>query len=627
MKINDIKNKVIVGILPLLLILFTVSCANDDDNVSQSFDIAQLQARITEAEDLITTSVEGINAGDYQPGSKEALQDIVNWVYWRIDNSNSQGNIDDAILKLNAGIDTFLASTVSVAIPWIKQEPGTYIELSDNAKAVTANPFTIEAKFYIVNLQQRGYSNNMFANVMGLGGANDRGFNIRYFGDGAVHINVSSHNNGWSQTSTAPGVVESGKWIHVTFVNNINNHALYIDGVEVLTNDNEYAASDSEFPLTIGNTFPWNDRVLNAMVQDFRLWDKTLSPEEINQYKDGVEGTESNLVSYFPFNTDLGSNPTDMIGNTTAKFVGDFDWRANGEPPVIVVDYADLSASITSLTDFISTVVEGTQDGDFPVGTTTYLQGIADAAQDLIDNEADQRDVDGAVERIADALAYANNNKVQDTDGIMIDLDDPDAIGYNVAPSWHAEGNSFTIEISVKLNSLTVGNNGDIGGEILNNGSYLLRYFGENDNARSENYGKLRFYTNNGDWNWIDTPFAILVPGNWINIACTLDTSTGTQSIYVDGVLIVSQVTGVTSSNAPWGDMWLGNGWLKMNGSVKNVRIWSRVLTPGEMGADLVGNEADLEMYFPLDRVSAKVAPDATGNYSGEVRGATWNKN
>ena len=73
---KSMKNKLLIGVFTFFIALsIVVSCKNDDQ--MGSVNQASLETLLTEANDLITNSVEGINAGDYKPGSKDALQEVV----------------------------------------------------------------------------------------------------------------------------------------------------------------------------------------------------------------------------------------------------------------------------------------------------------------------------------------------------------------------------------------------------------------------------------------------------------------------------------------------------------------------------------------------------------------------
>jgi hypothetical protein len=76
-----------------------------------------------------------------------------------------------------------------------------------------------------------------------------------------------------------------------------------------------------------------------------------------------------------------------------------------------------------------------------------------------------------------------------------------------------------------------------------------------------------------------------------------------------------------------WGEIWLGNSFgFKMNGSIKDFRLWDEVRSTEQLNTDIDGSESNLQIYFPLDRVGGIQLSDETGNYSGELRGVVWNK-
>lgn len=287
---------------------------------------------------------EGINAGDYKLGSKDQLQEVVDWVYWRIDNSDSQDDIADAAIKLQKYIDIFKASTVAVAMPWIKQENDTYIQISDNIKSVLDGAWTIELKCYIVDLNSKGYSNNLFSAEQS---DPDSGFGVRYFSDGSIQVVTGNSNWVDSGDQAGAGTMKSGEWMDVTMTSDGTHHELFINGAKVAAIDNTHLlAADASF--VIGNSPTWTDRVCNAVVKDFKVWDSVLDAATIDANRtQSFEGTESGLICYFPFGSDLGTEFSDVTGNYTATTVGEIEWVA--EPPVVVLDYDNLNAAIVKM--------------------------------------------------------------------------------------------------------------------------------------------------------------------------------------------------------------------------------------------------------------------------------------
>jgi len=615
MKVFNINIKMWSFIAALVMAFAFTSC--DDDDKVGGFTSASLDTLIAEAENLIANSEEGINAGDYQPGSIETLQSVVTWVQWKIDNAKSQSDLDDATVKLQASINNFLASTVAVAMPWIQQENDTWIQISDNIKPVFNESFTIETQIYVVDLTQKGYSNNIFATEQD---GPDSGFVIRYFSDGVIHLNVGTA-DGWRDVKTAAGVMKAGEWMHIAFVNEITSQKLYVNGTEVLSQTETYLpGADKSFVL--GNGPTWTDRIVNALMKDVRVWKGARSASEIADNKTAtLNGTEENLEMFLPLSADLGSEFKDVTGNYTAKFQGKIEWVA--EPPVIVLDKTGLETAIEEMEAFKAEIVEGDQDGDYPVGTIAYIDELIVNANTVLSEATQQAKLDDMIKTLSSKIKLINSMLVADTDGILIDRDNADAVGLRITPNYTPQGD-YTVEFNVKVKSLF----GYGTGEFFNNGNYGIWVYGYDELTEENvlNSGGLWNFTNAGSgWQGPKADPLSMKTGEWQHVAIVHDNTARTTTLFVDG-----EEKGVqTDIGAPevsgWGEMWLGNGWGKMDGYMKDFRLWDVARDAEDLDADIDGTETGLNVYFPLDKVNGVKFSDKTGNYQGDMRGISWN--
>jgi len=616
---KSFKFTILSSILSLLLVFSVGSCK--DDEVVSNWDTTQLDALIVEANNLIANSNEGINAGDHKPGSAAELQEVVTWAEWKKLNSDSQSDIDDASRKLQIYIDKYNNNIVALAIPWIKQTPDTYIQISDNIKPILDGAWTIEIECYIIDLNQRGYSNNLFS-IEQMGP--DSGFGVRYFGDGKVQVVVG--NNNWvdSGDQAGPGTMKAGEWMHVALSNTGSHQVLYINGVEVATNDNTHLlAADASF--VIGNSPTWTDRVCNTMVKNLRIWNKVRTAQEIMENKDKeVTGEESGLESYFPFQADLGSQFVDVKGNYTAKLQGDIEWRIDGQPPVIILDYTAINKAIADTEALMNTVIEGTNDGDYPVGTKAYLQKIIDDANATKANANRQDQLDDKADAIVETLELVNVNLVADAMGVYIDRENPDAVGLRITPNYTPQGN-YTVEFDVKVKTL-----GEYGtGEFFNNGNFGLWVYGYQELTEEGllSSGGLWNFTNAGNgWQGPKADPLTIKSGVWQHVAIIHDNTARTTKLYVDGELKGTQEDIGAPEVSGWGEIWLGNGLGKMNGYIKDFRLWDVARSEADLNTDIIGDEAGLNIYLPLDKVAGIGFKDVTGNYNAELRGIEWNK-
>ncbi len=616
---NNLKKVALV--LPMILVLFTISCADDDEVKAQNFDIAQLESRLAEAENLIATGIEGTNAGDYQPGSKDALQDVINWIYKRIESSQEQADIDDAVIKLNAAIEKFSTSLVSEAFPWVQHGIGSGIELSDNIKQAMYKPSTIEMEIYIVDLNQLGYANNLFSTE----DEPSRGLGSRYQGSGRIQVQAGTA-EGWPESPWAPdGTMKSGEWMNVAYTNTGNEQKLYVNGQLVTTLSSVPEMTD--VAMYLGNSPSFNDRSCNTLFKEFKVWDSVFDQGTI-QANIGVtvDGTESGLVAYFPFSSNLGDSFSDVIGNSTATLKGNFEWVT--EPPVIVLDYTNLNAAIQQMTDFKATVVEGDMDGDYPIGTIDYIDALLANANDVLANDGRQIALDDTASALIDSIALINANLVGPADGVYIDSEDPSAVGLRITPNYTPQGD-YTYEFEVKLKTLNFTTNPPIG-DIMGNGNIGFRVNGYAE-LTEENV-----LNSGGGWNWTNVagfgyigpmyPAGTLKSGTWHHVAIVHDNTAKTTAIYVDNIIVGESIDIDVPAVSTWGEIWLGNSFgFKMNGDIKDFRIWDEVRSVGQFDADIDGTEANLQIYFPLDRVKGIQFADETGNYAGEMRGIVWN--
>lgn len=619
MKSNTYRSAFLSGILSLLLMFSVASCKDDDS--SGPWDTQSIDVLLSEAENLIANSEEGINPGDYKPGSKAELQEVVTWVNWKLLNSDSQDEVADAANKLSIYIDKFKANTVALAIPWIKQTPDTYIQISDNIKPVLNDSWTIEIECYIVDLNQRGYSNNLFSCEQS---GPDSGFGVRYFGDGKIQVVVG--NNNWidSGDQAGPGTMKAGEWMHVAMTNDGSSQVLYINGVEVATNSNTHLLA-ADKPFVIGNSPMWTDRVCNTLVRDLRLWNGVRTAQQISDNKDSaIKGDEEGLEMFFPLEADLGENFSDVTGKYTAKLNGDIEWRLDGTPPEIILDYAALNTAIASIETFKGEVAEGINDGDYPVGTIAYLDELILDGKDVVASANRQDQVDEKAESLLAKVEAVKKMLVADATGVFIEREDPNAVGLRITPNYTPQGD-YTVEFDVKVKSLF----GYGTGEFFNNGEYGIWVYGYQE-LTEENVlgsGGLWNFTNAGNgWQGPKTDPLMMKTEEWQHVAIVHDNIERTTSLYVDGIEKAVQTDIGAPNVSGWGEMWLGNGWGKMDGSIKDFRLWDVARAAHDLNADIDGSEAGLNVYFPLDKVAGVKFNDVTGNYQGEMRGIVWNK-
>ncbi|UII74749.1 LamG domain-containing protein [Flagellimonas sp. HMM57] len=621
--------KITAGCLTLALFLFVAISCNDDDDTTGggNFNIAAVEASIAEARTLISNTEEGINAGDQQPGSKAILETIIAAVEKIIASSDSQADVDDAVIKMNAGIQAYRESLVAVAIPYIRQEAGSSIGISENLNTfISEGNFTLQAQFYIVDLNANSFSSNLFAKIDQPG----NGFQLRYFIDGNAQLVVGNTQTAGTFTviEIPAGTFTSGEWIDVA-VTSSNGGSLvtaYVNGVQV-AQAGDRAIGNTDIPLTIGTNPGFPERVANLLVREFTVWDAALDQAAIQTNATAeFDGTEDGLEAYFPFGSDLGDSFVDVTGVYTATLNGNVEWVA--EPPFIVLDYSALDAAISDLTAFKDTIVEGDQNGDYPIGTIAYLDGLIAAGSAARTDAERQSDIDAAAAAL-DVVALVNDNLVGGANGFYVDDQDDSMQGFRITPYYVPQGD-YTFEFEMRLTDLFYP--GGIGDALeLNVLGFRVNGYTELTEENLLNSGGGWNYTFNLDDGFTGPTFPALTlqPEQWLQITIVHDDAAQTTAVYVDGEQVgLQENIPAPSDCCPVDQIYLGANRFgqKIDGSMRDFRLWDLALTPAQFNADIDGSEAGLQIYFPLDRVNGIKFKDETGNYDGELQGVIWNK-
>ncbi len=116
------------------------------------------------------------------------------------------------------------------------------------------------------------------------------------------------------------------------------------------------------------------------------------------------------------------------------------------------------------------------------------------------------------------------------------------------------------------------------------------------------------------------------------HVAATYEASTGTASLYINGVFDTSKSVGSSVSNSTgnlyYGFDLVGSG-APLKGIIDEARIWNIARTESEiqstMNQALNGNEAGLIAYWKFDEGTGTITYDATSNHNdGTISGATW---
>ncbi len=109
----------------------------------------------------------------------------------------------------------------------------------------------------------------------------------------------------------------AGQWTHIALTRNATTSTLYIDGVSAATST---ATPGVPNTATYIGSYGGSNFYFNGSIDEFRVWNKSLTLTEINNRKNTeLTGAESNLVNYFSFNQGIAGGNNTAISQVNDK--------------------------------------------------------------------------------------------------------------------------------------------------------------------------------------------------------------------------------------------------------------------------------------------------------------------
>jgi len=303
--------------LALLLALAFSACDDESDSPGK----AVLQDKIKEAEQIRDAAVEGLEPGDNAIGSKQTLQDRIDWANHILTYSGKEAYTNAAGV-LQKAIDAFQVNVVRSGLPHFTNTAYFHAGAVEDLLPDKTN-FTIECRVKLDDLLTDGYA--------GLGSFitaddGDVGILFRYTGSGAVQAYIFAGD--WFGAVTAGGILKPGTWYHLTM--SFDGHALrvYVDGAEKAVSESgdlliPQVEPDAPFFIGMSRNFEFNgddQRAMHGNIQEVRFWDHALTAEDVAAKASvQLEGAENGLTAYWPFDVNVGSNVADKTGNFLAR--------------------------------------------------------------------------------------------------------------------------------------------------------------------------------------------------------------------------------------------------------------------------------------------------------------------
>jgi len=113
---------------------------------------------------------------------------------------------------------------------------------------------------------------------------------------------------GYRPPSGATATINPGTWYHLLITNDGSNTRLYLDGnttpISTGSDTNSYLAA----PLRIGGSLAFNNYYYNGLIDEFAIWNATLSGADANAICSGSDFVPNDLSEASSYDTDRTSN-------------------------------------------------------------------------------------------------------------------------------------------------------------------------------------------------------------------------------------------------------------------------------------------------------------------------------
>ncbi|MDU1890309.1 MAG: LamG-like jellyroll fold domain-containing protein [Dysgonomonas sp.] len=293
----------------LFIFIFSLAMGFTQCSDSDSFpSIKDLDSVILKAEQLLSSTEEGLNEGDYAPGSQKALQTKIQWARFIAETAESDDAIKKAIETLEADIEIYKNNTVKAGYPFYDKASEFMLgPVKDYPEMIDG--FTIQFKAKMKDMDW----NNLLCAEDGTGGI------IMRRGGGST-MQAYVHNGGWVGGNVS-FAFEKDIWYDLAMTFDGQTTKFYVDGVERMSvsgsKRNVNVLPDTKFKIGIHPTYA--GRWFSGNVYKVSFWSFPKTKDEIDADRTiDFAGTETGLLAYWPMNLNVGSSILDKTGNHTA---------------------------------------------------------------------------------------------------------------------------------------------------------------------------------------------------------------------------------------------------------------------------------------------------------------------
>ena len=341
--------------------------------------------------------------------------------------------------------------------------------------------------------------------------------------------------------------------------------------------------------------------VLAGAVEGTEVGDYIIGSKDILQ--NAINDAQAVLDNASATQSDVNQADTDLneaIDVFEASVVGDADFTA-------------LNDAIAFAQDLLDNAVEGTNNGEYAVGSKAILQTAIDEAQAAANNQAaNQIEIDQALDALNQAIADFEAGRVVPPSYLNFDGNDYiRANGFKAVPGGGARTCEAWVRTTSTINNLIIMS----WGINATNEKWDVRLHNSNKALRVEYSGGGVVGStplNDGQWHHI----AVVVPSDGAPLTSVL--------LYVDGALetLSSASGGAPINTSSDNDFEIGRSAAQPDrywvGDITDVRIWEVARSDSQIASNkdtrLNGGEAGLIGYFKLDEGKGISATDSSAN-------------
>jgi len=448
------------------------------------------------------------------------------------------------------------------------------------------------------------------------------GYRLELSGSGEERpVKFQISGSGFDSMTSNRGI-PANRWTHVSATYDGNQMQIYIDGeLDASKGEDSDIDSDQSLPLVIGSGPSASEKFFSGGIDDVRIWDKSLSKFELqtNPYEE-LDGTESDLVSYYTFDGDSTEKATDQSGQN------DLDMQATSEKvspdafPVAPDTYAfPRSSAVTVDWDERLGVQDENKADSFRLYRSTNPDGsdrtlVTDSGSGsssytdtpLTNGETYYYEVTTVVGGLeSDYSKAAVVRPYNESGGSSLALDGEDeyaTLSDRPSKDLNLDTNEMTVEAWVKHDGES-----DEGATIVRNGNgWRLEIDGSGEER------PVFFQISGSGFDSMRSNGGIHA-NEWTHVAATYDGNE--MKIFLNGELDAtkSEDADISAPNRP---VRLGTAdgadSAFFSGRIDDVRIWSTAREETQIREnytqELTGNEAGLNGYWRFDNPGASVA-------------------